>query len=736
MAVNLPVQNFFRRANGPVSWTRPSDWPVITDTAGEVQYLMSDLGDSNCSLITAFSRTSGSQNLVIDWGDGTTDTISTTTNTTTNHTYTPGTGTPCSLGYTTFKIRVYFTGAGVSSITSINITPLYISGNTASVQACFVLEAYYGNGTSTSNVAPNFYGSAGTSTAPGFFTYLQYVKFPATVTWTSMSNIFSGCSRLAKVIMPTSGSSLTSFQNTFQNCFELEEIIFPSNAINISTLSGAFNNCTNLKTVTFPTSLNACISLNNSFQNAVNVRYLDFPPLGACTGFTSAFSACTQLEWIKFRGLYANTNFVAISFSSAFNSCPTLQNIYLPNSVVSNTPTYDFTGAFTSCTQLKSIVFPSNMNINTLATAFSSCSSLASCVLPSTMPSCLSMSSTFSNCFSLQSVTLPTTAASGLDLSSAFASCFKLEKITIPSTLIFGGMANAFQNCYVLKTLDWNPGVQNSITSMINTFLNCFSLETIPVPTSMTSLTSLSGTFNGCRSLKSIALPSTLNNVLTMAQTFANCNELISVTLPTSMSACTAFNSVFNSCRALVSVIFPNIVSTVTTTFNGAFQNCSSLKSITFPGAAQLSSITDIGGIFASCANLSTLINFDKIGSLTATPLMSMNSNGFCRLTSISIVAPLSLLTINGGTVASQRSDTQSVRLLNTSAGQWSGGTPQINVSYTNMSTANLIQLFNDMAAQGNVVSKTINITGATGAAGLTTTDRQIITTKGWTITG
>jgi hypothetical protein len=74
--------------------------------------------------------------------------------------------------------------------------------------------------------------------------------------------------------------------------------------------------------------------------------------------------------------------------------------------------------------------------------------------------------------------------------------------------------------------------------------------------------------------------------------------------------------------------------------------------------------------------------------------------------------------------------------LLNASAGQWTGISPQINVSNTNMSTANLVQLFTDMAAQGNVTSKTINITTATGTAGLTAADRLIITSKGWTITG
>jgi hypothetical protein len=47
-----------------------------------------------------------------------------------------------------------------------------------------------------------------------------------------------------------------------------------------------------------------------------------------------------------------------------------------------------------------------------------------------------------------------------------------------------------------------------------------------------------------------------------------------------------------------------------------------------------------------------------------------------------------------------------------------------------------LVTLFNDIAAQGVVTSKTINITGSTGAAGLTAADRLILTSKGWTITG
>ena len=203
------------------------------------------------------------------------------------------------------------------------------------------------------------------------------------------------------------------------------------------------------------------------------------------------------------------------------------------------------------------------------------------------------------------------------------------------------------------------------------------------------------------------------------------------------MSACTNFSGTFAFCRTISSITLPNTVGAVTI-FGAIFSNCISLKTCVLPGAAQLSLVTNIDNMFNACSNLTTLTNFDKLGSLTATPLMSANSNVYNRFTSgsaISFSGPLTKLQLQGLS-SGIRTDVQSVRLLNASAGQWTGSSPQIDVSNTNMSTAEIVQLFNDMAAQGNVVSKTINITTATGTAALTAADRLIVTSKGWTITG
>jgi hypothetical protein len=463
MAFNLPLQNHFNRTTGPATYSRPSDWPVITDVATEVQFLFCDLGDAACSIRTTFTRTSGTQNIIIDWGDGTTNTVTTTASTDTNKTYTPGTGTPCSLS-------------------NCNIMAIFISGDVASPQNCAVLEAYYGD--STQNVTRvNFNSSGLNGDSLSAYVNLQFVKLPITVSWSSWGTMFYQCTSLLKVVMPTSNSAMTAFNQVFQNCNALLEITLPSNSTGITTLSSCFNNCTNLRSVTFPTTLNSC---------------------------------------------------------------------------------------------------------------------------------------------------------------------------------------------------------------------------------------------------------STLSSI------FSGCSSLTSVTLPTSMSACTNFSSMFAACRSISSITLPNTVSASTTTFGSCFSNCVNLKTCVLPGSAQLSLVTEISGIFSWCANLTTLTNFEKIGSLTATPRMngfSIQQNRFASGSAISFSGPLSTLQLQG-IQSTIKANVQAVRLLNTSAGQWTGSSPQINVSFTNMSTAQIVQLFTDMAAQGNVVSKTINITSATGAAGLTLANRQIITTKGWTITG
>jgi hypothetical protein len=141
--------------------------------------------------------------------------------------------------------------------------------------------------------------------------------------------------------------------------------------------------------------------------------------------------------------------------------------------------------------------------------------------------------------------------------------------------------------------------------------------------------------------------------------------------------------------------------------------------------------INTISNMLTQCGVLTTVNNLDKIGSLVATPLVngSFFTSQTYALTSLSFNCPFSQLAVNGS-FNSRFNKLNSLRLLNTSIGQWVGSSPQINVSYCDLGIAALDQLFTDLTT---VTSKTINITGCTGAAGCT---RSIATAKGWTVTG
>jgi len=353
--------------------------------------------------------------------------------------------------------------------------------------------------------------------------------------------------------------------------------------------------------------------------------------------------------------------------------------------------------------------------------------------LPTSAAACSDYGQMFNNAHSLLKITLPTAPSAAASFNSTFALCYKLQEITIPPGYVFSTMGTMCANCYSLKTFTWTPGTQNSLTTLNNAFSSCYLLTSITMPSSMNLLSNLVTAFSNCRSLLTLTLPSTLNAVTSMQQCFQGCTALTSVTLPTSMSACTTFLGTFNSCRSITSITMPNTVGAVTT-FSSCFSSCYNLKTCVLPGAAQLSAVNNLDQMFYLNSNLTTVTNFEKIGAKAATPLITAADLRFSRFESgsaISFSGPLNQVLL-GGQSATQRSGTRDVRFLNTSSGQWGGSAPQINLSYTNMSSGSLVTMFNDLVSGSVVTAKTMSLLGAayTGSAA----ERATVTAKGWTI--
>jgi hypothetical protein len=526
------------------------------------------------------------------------------------------------------------------------------------------------------------------------------------------------------------------FRHFFSGCVNLRgEYVIPNSPVLVGAqLEATFSGCYNVSKVTLPTNLSSIVTFNSTFANCQSLKNLTIPPIPLVTSLASLFDGCRSLEWVKFEGLPNPAGVTNISFANGFRNCISLENVYFPSTCSSNAR-YDCSNMFISCSNLKTMIFPLGFNCTNISSIFNLATSITSIRFQNAFSACTLMISAFSNCRALYDLTLPSSLGGGLtSANDCFTGCISLTDITIPNTYNFTGSINSmFSGNALLKTVTLPNTAQNSITTMNSTFLGCLALETVVLPSSMTGATDMSNFMVDCNSLKSVVLPSTMNSVTTMAGAFGNCYALESITMPTSMSACNNFNSTFVRNRKLVSLTMPATVGTGTNWITAFFQ-CLALKTLILP-TSQTTTLLNANQLIESCGSLTTITNVDKLGSLGATPLVNLTAMvGANLVPSLTFTCPMSIFGFNGS--ATTTNLITDIRFLNTSAGQWTGTSPQINISYTSLNTASLVTLFNDMAAQGAVVGKTINITSATGAAGLTPANRAIITSIGWTIVG
>jgi hypothetical protein len=741
MAFNIP--NFSQTPQKPAvnstPWVRPVDWITITDTPGEIHFLVSSLGLGAYAIKTQFNDLE-TPSLNIDWGDGVVDTI-TNMNTITYHNYTTG-GTACSLGYDTWKIRVYPT-TPAATITECKFVSPIVNGITLyPTAASGLLEAYFGDGGTVmpGDVYANlFLGTESTGVNFGSsycsFTNLQYVKLPDVIpNVTSFISTFAYCYNLQQVVMPESAPNLIYVNTTFLWCVNLQgNIIVPQDAIDIYQLSSAFQNCYSITGITLPPTLSLCDTLQNFANGAYSLSTINLPPLPFCYNYTSAFSNCRSLLSIEIKQFPPTPG--SLDLTSMFSNCVSVQQILLPVLPVgyeSFAATVNF--MFQNCYSLTSMVLPDRLRINTMNGLFSSNHALISVVFPSVVDA-VDATQCFLSCYNLQNVTLPTTVGGPITLFNTFSACASLGSITIPSGWTITNLSGTFNQCSNIKNIVLPNNAQDSITTMFQMCSVNFNLETITMPTSLNGLTTISGAFVATYNLQSVVFPSTMNGVTTMATAFQN-SGVQSVTLPTSMTSLVTANAIFSGAFNIETITMPATTGLITTLVT-AFQYCPKLKTVTLP-TTQLTTIAaaSFTNVFLGCPSLQTINNLDKLGNPSTSSTVYLSATGFLTFASsftgtTDLYSKFSKLELQGS--ATYRSAISGLRLRNTGTGQYAGTSPQIDISYTNLSQAALVQVFNDLPT---VTAKTINITDSTGAAALTGPERAIATGKGWTITG
>lgn len=188
-------------------------------------------------------------------------------------------------------------------------------------------------------------------------------------------------------------------------------------------------------------------------------------------------------------------------------------------------------------------------------------------------------------------------------------------------------------------------------------------------------------------------------------------------------------STTFYQCYKIKQISLKNMLITQAGT---AFYKCYELEEIITSNVLLQPTNDTLASAYGSCYKLKS-----PLPTTYTTSLTSMNGY-FTYATGLDdIVLDVSSATNLGiigcfGSTGRFMSGFKGLRV--SSSAPFNATSPQINVSYTGMDRAALVQLFNDLPTVSG--GQVINITGTTGSESLTVDDVMIAVNKGWTVAG
>ena len=256
---------------GVVEWQPQSDWIDISNVANNEINLL--VGDFLTKLAFAVTVTGG---YTVDWGDGNTQNFASAA--TATHTYTVGAGQECSLGYTTFKVRIY------AQTPANNITAFAIKGSEIQQYSNSILWAKFGTTGLTTLASAFFYNTSPQTNSY----YLECLELPSSLaSCTSFYCMCYNCVSLQKVVMPTTFStSQINFDSVFYYCHSIKSVSIVATLLDIATFNGIFQGCYSLRNVTLPNGIANCTTFTNMFQECRSLITLILPDIVGATNMT------------------------------------------------------------------------------------------------------------------------------------------------------------------------------------------------------------------------------------------------------------------------------------------------------------------------------------------------------------------------------------------------------------------------------------------------------------------
>jgi hypothetical protein len=290
----------------------------------------------------------------------------------------------------------------------------------------------------------------------------------------------------------------------------------------------------------------------------------------------------------------------------------------------------------------------------------------------------------FNVLYSLQEVVINATTTNLTNTSYMFGSCYYLKSVPLFNTSNVIIANNMFESCYSLETI---PSFDFSkATNPTAMFTGCNSLTSVPA-LNFGSATSLYGMFYNCYNLMTIG-GLTTTNCQNFGYMFQGCISLETVPL-FDMGKNITLENIFYTCYNLTEI--PAFNTSQVLSFQNAFNGCTNLKTIPL---LDTSKVTNFTNAFANSPSLTELPALNLTAGTTFTNMLTA-TNGIAKAPFVNIR--------NSFTFINQM-----------------------------LSRTAIVEIFNGLAS--GVTSKTITVSGNPGFGSLTSADRLIATSKGWTI--
>ena len=634
----MPIINGQGRIGVRVSPTvYPSEFITVwkTDNAG-----------TTASNQISIGTTYGTHNLLVDWGDGTTSTITGYGTPAVQHTY-------ATAGTYTVKMSGTFPGF-IQNGDRLKLLQVANWGSKAwtSMQGAFQSCT---NLTITAQDVPNF--SACTNMSSMFQSCTSITSIPKIKNWvmsnvTNIDGMFVGCTGLSSLdLTGWDLRKVTTFMYSygpFQGCTNLVTLNVTGWQLPTATtysFQQLFHGCTKLATITGigGWDVSKCTNMGSMFYQCNALTSVDLSTWNpiSVTNTNNMFTNCQGLTSVNL----SNWNLPVCTNLSYMFQQSKVTSVNLTGWVLNTTSSVNMAYMFYACSSLTTLTGFNTLNtskVTSLEGTFSYCKLSSFDMSGMNFSSCTTFNSTFYGCGSLTSVnvsgmTLNTT--SNVILNSMFRDSTSLTTITGLNTLNMSkvtSVGNMLQNIKV-STLDLSNWDLSSCTNFNYFIVNNPNLTT--VNTTGWILNTTSNIQNAymiasCGNLTTISGTETWNTskFTSFNESFRDLYKLSTFNMSNwNLSGVTSMTNMFSNNVLMNNVNMSGVTLNTTTSLamNNTFFNCNSLTTVIGLKELNMSKVTTLSNAFrgtllnadlsnwnlSSCTDFSYMFSYKATGS-------------------------------------------------------------------------------------------------------------------------